>query len=44
MPEIIADTSALIAFFIRSEAHHEAARRYMAEQPKHALGHPGIGL
>ncbi len=33
MPEIIADTSALIAFFVRSEQHHEAARQYMAGQP-----------
>lgn len=33
MPEIIADTSALIAFFVRSEQRHESARRYMAEHP-----------
>jgi predicted nucleic acid-binding protein len=29
MPEIIADTSALIAFFVQSEEHHQAARQYM---------------
>jgi predicted nucleic acid-binding protein len=33
MPEIIADTSALIAFFIRSEEHHNDARRYMTTHP-----------
>ena len=30
MAEIIADTSALIAFFVRSEAHHQDAQQYMA--------------
>jgi len=33
MPEIIADTSALIAFFVRSEEHHAEARRFMAAHP-----------
>ena len=33
MPEVIADTSALIAFFVRSEEHHDDARRYMAAHP-----------
>lgn len=31
MPDLIADTSALIAFFVRSEQHHSAARRYMGQ-------------
>ena len=30
MAEIIADTSALIAFFVRSETHHQDAQQYMA--------------
>jgi len=30
MAEIIADTSALIAFFVRSEVHHQDAQKYMA--------------
>jgi len=30
MAEIIADTSALIAFFVRSEVHHQDAQQYMA--------------
>ncbi|MSP11808.1 MAG: PIN domain-containing protein [Chloroflexi bacterium] len=30
MAEVIADTSALIAFFVRSEARHQDARQYMA--------------
>jgi len=34
IPEIIADTSALIAFFVRSEEHHEDARQYMVAHPK----------
>jgi uncharacterized protein len=29
MLEMLVDTSALIAFFVRSEKHHEAARRYV---------------
>lgn len=33
MPEIIADTSALIAFFVRSEVRHRDARLYMAAHP-----------
>lgn len=33
MPETIVDTSALIAFFVRSEKHHSTARRYAAEHP-----------
>ncbi len=33
MPDIIADTSALIAFFVRSEEHHAEARRYMMAHP-----------
>lgn len=33
MPEVIADTSALIAFFVRSEEHHSDARRYMTTHP-----------
>jgi len=30
MAEIVADTSALIAFFVRSEAHQQDAQQYMA--------------
>ena len=33
MTELLVDTSALIAFFVRSEEHHKAARQY-------ALAHP----
>jgi len=33
MPEIIVDTSALIAFFVRSEKHHSSARTYAAQHP-----------
>ena len=33
MPEIIIDTSALIAFFVQSEQHHPAARRYAPQHP-----------
>lgn len=33
MPEVIVDTSALIAFFVRSEKHHPAARRYASQHP-----------
>jgi len=33
MPQVIVDSSALIAFFVRSEKHHAAARRYAAEHP-----------
>jgi predicted nucleic acid-binding protein len=32
--EIIVDTSALIAFFIRSETHHQAAQQYCLKNPK----------
>jgi len=31
--EIIVDTSALIAFFIKSETHHETAQNYCLENP-----------
>jgi len=31
MPEVLADTSAIIAFFVRSEKHHAAARQYALE-------------
>ncbi len=34
MSEVIADTSALIAFFVRSEEHHHDARRYMTAHPR----------
>jgi len=30
MAEIIADTSVLIAFFVRTEAHHQDAQQYVA--------------
>lgn len=33
MPEVIVDTSALVAFFVQSEQHHLAARRYAAQHP-----------
>ena len=33
MPEIIVDTSALIAFFVRSEKYHPAARRCASQRP-----------
>ena len=33
MSEIIVDTSALVAFFVQSEKHHPAARRYAAQHP-----------
>jgi len=33
MPEVVADTSALIAFFIRTQKHHNVARRYMEAHP-----------
>lgn len=33
MSEVIVDTSALIAFFVRSELHHPAARQYAAQHP-----------
>lgn len=33
MAEVIADTSALIALFVRSEERHDDARRYMAANP-----------
>lgn len=31
--EIIVDTSALIAFFVKSETHHQAARQYCLNNP-----------
>ncbi len=31
--DLIADTSALLAFFLAAETHHEAARRYMWTHP-----------
>ncbi len=33
MVEIIVDTSALIAFFIRSEKHHQIAQEYAVKNP-----------
>jgi predicted nucleic acid-binding protein len=33
MPEVIVDTSALVAFFVQSEQHHPAARLYAAQNP-----------
>ncbi len=33
MTSIIVDTSALIAFFVRSEKHHQAARQYVQQNP-----------
>ena len=33
MPEIIVDTSALVAFFVRSEVEHASAREYAARNP-----------
>lgn len=33
MPDMIVDTSALIAFFVKSERHHEAARQYVLMHP-----------
>ena len=32
--KIIVDTSALIAFFVKSEIHHQAARQYFLNNPK----------
>jgi len=32
--EVIVDTSALIAFFVKSETHHQAARQYFLNNPK----------
>jgi predicted nucleic acid-binding protein len=32
--EIIVDTSALVAFFVRSETHHQAAQQYCPKNPK----------
>lgn len=32
--EIIVDTSALIAFFVRSETHHQAAQQYCRKNPQ----------
>ena len=32
--EIIIDTSALIAFFVRSETHHQTAQQYCIQNPK----------
>ena len=33
-PEIIVDTSALIAFFVNSETHHQVAQRYCLNNPQ----------
>ena len=33
MPEILVDTSALIAFFVKSERHHVAVRKYVLQNP-----------
>jgi predicted nucleic acid-binding protein len=33
MPEILIDTSALIAFFVKSEQHHAAVRQYVLQNP-----------
>lgn len=33
MEEVLVDTSALIAFFVKSERHHNAARRYALQHP-----------
>jgi predicted nucleic acid-binding protein len=33
MQEVLVDTSALIAFFVRSERHHQAARNYSLQHP-----------
>ncbi len=41
MPEIIADTSALIAFFVRSEVRHRDARLYFDE---HIRQMSGLGI
>ena len=32
--EVIVDTSALIAFFVRSETHHQAAQQYCQKNPQ----------
>ncbi len=32
--EIIVDTSALIAFFVKSETHHQAAKKYIVDNPE----------
>jgi predicted nucleic acid-binding protein len=32
--EIIVDTSALIAFFVRSETHHQSAQQYCLKNPR----------
>ncbi len=34
MAELLVDTSALIAFFVKSEEHHEAARQYVLTHPR----------
>lgn len=34
MPDMIADTSALIAFFVRSDEHYQDAQRYVAEHSR----------
>ncbi len=33
MTEMLVDTSALIAFFVRSEQHHPVAQQYVAQHP-----------
>ena len=34
MAELLVDTSALIAFFVKSEKHHEATRHYVLTHPR----------
>lgn len=34
MSEMIVDTSALIAFFVKSERHHASARQYVLRHPR----------
>lgn len=34
--KIIVDTSALIAFFIQSETHHQKAQQYCSQNPSHS--------
>lgn len=34
MPDVIVDTSALIAFFVESEEHHNPAQQYVVTHPR----------
>lgn len=34
MAQVLVDTSALIAFFVKSERHHPAARQYVQRHPR----------